>query len=1519
MKYPTWQEFNAKYSDNPQGAFEALCRLLFRNRFGIGDSLPYFYNNAGNETVPVSDGKDVVGFQAKFFSGETIDDSNATQIKHSIEYAHKHYPNQTKIIVYTNLVFGNPPAGEKMTARQKDIENTAKANSLNVEWMFGNNILDIVANNELAYDLFFNLTSNIGHLQKSIGLFNELNFGNVDGAIKFRGKAIELDRSNHLSRLKELLIKKSNVLISGESGSGKTAITKLLWEQIKNNDDSVVLFFPAQQLDVSSVNDIFVFDENYSFSDFKNFYAGFENKVLIIDSAEKILEQNNIIATKIVLSELPDLGWQFVFTCKNHAAKELEEKLGSCKLATERIDLDLLSADELSLLCKQNGIAQPKNEKVRYQIRIPFYLARYCEINDCDLSSLSAFREKVWNQKVRGTVRGAEQTKREECLLRLVKEQQEKGLYVANPDGFDWDMAYKLVEEDILVEHIHKGFSVKHDIYIDWALDYMVDRELDSAASMEKKLGTPPVSISYANSFKRWLDGVIDQRDNIIDELMSLYFSGKIHQKWEYYILSGIGASEVYAKRFFQKYDDKLVGNDYRLFNRFVDVLEVACQVIDQTFSYKGEQYHLTKPVGTGWDEAVLFVDVHKEDYYMNHLNSILTLLNTYSRLGSKGQAARQAGLLSLRLFNAIATERQKGEYFWIEKPKPWSELVCKYVNSVKVELNDIINAVVANKWTRHTDPYAELVEYIIKEADQMSLFSICLHCNESILKLLNLFWLEQPDDGRYYGVRHSGFDSEYVFGLNADYGIDMGYFPVSALQTPLYSLLSTEHLKNQQGTRVLEFVVDFVNRCIENYEKRNKYDTLRRIKVILPNGEEHEVVSSQSLWNLYRGTPNISMPHVLECMHMAVESYLLSLLSDEKINDERTYVENVLWMFLNKSRSVSLYSIAASIAVAYPDEFFDILLFLCQDIKFISMDLTRQIGEFHAGGIEFAYLRHPLMLEERRKSNKLPHRQNCLETMLFKSQVVYDQYKDNESKERLKRAFAVVEGLRVQIEELKDEDSTYKFIFERLDYSSMEKEEVELEGGQKGIRMTPHSTPEMEKERNELYAMANDMGAMSLRVWADKKYKNEGKPIPEYQFDKDVQYTLRVIRAVEEEVKNRKGAIILLPGDEYVHYIGSAVLLMYYSDSLSKEERRELWAILMEALAAPKAMLSNSMSEIDICLAALPYAMEVYPEKEDFYAQLIASYVAIKEENVNKRMCDIMSQVITKNDLWHSRQAIMEEALDIIQTKLPERDLSLMNDNLADTVLCLLTYKTERRDIGLICIEKLSYLWKKKEEGQHFFYKNHVAECIAMYVLHAPKEEVLQLVAPFVKLVGSDRNEEPLVTSFLICAEQYKKYDNFWMVWYAFYQTITERGGWYYQEPVLNSYLFNPQFLLRDYDNWFKLEEKDMAFFEKVVNDIGSNPTVIYAFARVFATIGMGLQKQAVGLFAKIIDENRIELKDEKETVIFYLLKIVKKVKVDYGFLIKSDQSFKKCLVSMLGFLVDNGSTEAQTIMSTL
>jgi hypothetical protein len=98
----------------------------------------------------------------------------------------------------------------------------------------------------------------------------------------------------------------------------------------------------------------------------------------------------------------------------------------------------------------------------------------------------------------------------------------------------------------------------------------------------------------------------------------------------------------------------------------------------------------------------------------------------------------------------------------------------------------------------------------------------------------------------------------------------------------------------DSKGTKVLEFVVEFMNTCIETYKIRNDVDKLRIITIALPDGTKHDVIASPSLWNLYRGTPNVSMPNLLECMHMALESFLLSLVENEKETD---------WAFVKKHR----------------------------------------------------------------------------------------------------------------------------------------------------------------------------------------------------------------------------------------------------------------------------------------------------------------------------------------------------------------------------------------------------------------------------------------------------------------------------------------------------------------------------------------------------------------------------------------------------------------------------------------
>ena len=1521
MRHPSWNEFIGKYPDDPRGAMEALSRFLFRTRYGIGDSLPYFYNHPGLETAPVIVGNEVVGFQSKYFTGETIDDSQADELIKSIETARRHNATLTKIIVYTNSAFWFPKPDEYAIKRQKKVEKAAKDKSLALEWMFGDNILDLVGKNELAYDLFFNNHSNITHLPKSVSHFNETLLKGISYNISYGQKTISLDRTGYVNRLNELIKKGKHVLISGESGSGKTAIIKLLWEQLKCDEETAFLFMPAGLLNVHSVNEIFRLDEDYTYVGFRDFYGGHKTKILVVDSAEKLLEQEGGIGAQLLLEGLAEREWQFVFTCKSNAAQHLKDRLSGYSITIDNIVVENLEEDEINNLSSVYGFPLPSSQKVFQQIRIPFYLARYCEVGDDGVSSIKTLRERVWNRKVRGAIRGGEQQRREECLFQIVKEQQQKGTFAVSPVGIDHAAASKLVDEDVLAEHPHRGYSVKHDLYVDWALDFSVERDFDTPVSCLSVLSDIPISLTYANAFNRWFDTVIDQDDSRVDVIVENLAVGKIHPKWEHYLLSGIGKSRQYASKFFTKYEALLKSSDYALFNKYVDVLCVACLEVDQTITYKGEEYQLMRPVGNGWDEAVMFIDRHQEEYYMNHLGLVQKLLSTYSRKGKEAYAMRQAGELSLKLYDEVAKTRRSGAYFWIEKPRPWSELICKYAFPIRDHLNAIFNEVAENKWVKHTDPYAELMEYVLKEAEPLSIYTLCLCCYESITALLPIFWMEHPEDednDRFYGSRHSGFDREYVFGLNSDYGLDMGYFPESAYQTPIYALLSAEHMINKQGMEVIGQVIDLMNACVETYTKRTDAERLVRVEVALPDGKSHEIVVSPSLWNLYRGTPNVAMPNVLESMHMAVETFLLELLHDGKEGAEWDYVNNVVWLMLRKSNSVSFYAIAASLCVAFPVHFYDVLLFLCQDIRFISLDLTRCIHEHHASSIEFAYHRHPSMLEERKKSNKLPHRQRCLENVLLSCQVIFDQKDGEDSKEKLAKAYALVDRLRQQKDDRSAEDSTYKFIIERIDYRSMKKEEVDLENGQKGILISPQSTPEMEKERQELNEMMKDMRAMNLRVWADKKFKCSGKDVPEYAFDKDAHAALDAIRAVEKQVSDKKGDMLLLPGDEYVQYIGSAILLMYYQDNLSTEEKAECWKRIDEALSDSLAMASNSLSEVKICLAALPAAMAMLPENEDDYARILATYTTIKEENMNERLCDMMSWVISVNDLWQKQPNVMEKALVMLRNTLTDGDYTLMDEYQADSVLCLLTYNTDKRDLGKMCVEKLSRRWVKKGERYSYESKSHEAQNVAMYLLFSPVEEVSSLVAPYVPLVGQDDYDEPLMTNLLICAAQYGKYDNFWIAWRAFYDRMAERRAWHYQDQVLNEYLLNPHFLMQDYDDWFHLEEKDMPFFERVTADWTGTPVVLFAFSRVFATIGKGLQLQAMGLFARLVSRHP-KLKDDKTTVVFYLEKIVKQVFVNHSDDLKIDLKLKENYISVLEFMRDNNSNVAQSILNSL
>ena len=92
IKQAEWNAFKAKYANNPEKALEALCRYLFKAKYGIEDNLPYFKNHPGVETEPISVGEDLIGFQSKFFDTKI----EAGKIISSMQTAASTYPKLTE-------------------------------------------------------------------------------------------------------------------------------------------------------------------------------------------------------------------------------------------------------------------------------------------------------------------------------------------------------------------------------------------------------------------------------------------------------------------------------------------------------------------------------------------------------------------------------------------------------------------------------------------------------------------------------------------------------------------------------------------------------------------------------------------------------------------------------------------------------------------------------------------------------------------------------------------------------------------------------------------------------------------------------------------------------------------------------------------------------------------------------------------------------------------------------------------------------------------------------------------------------------------------------------------------------------------------------------------------------------------------------------------------------------------------------------------------------------------------------
>ena len=100
MVKPNWNNFKAKFDDNPQKNFEWFCYLLFCKEYNKEFGIFRYKNQSAIENEPIEMEKEVIGWQAKFY--DTTLSNHKGDLLSTLNKAKGDYPKITKLILYTN-------------------------------------------------------------------------------------------------------------------------------------------------------------------------------------------------------------------------------------------------------------------------------------------------------------------------------------------------------------------------------------------------------------------------------------------------------------------------------------------------------------------------------------------------------------------------------------------------------------------------------------------------------------------------------------------------------------------------------------------------------------------------------------------------------------------------------------------------------------------------------------------------------------------------------------------------------------------------------------------------------------------------------------------------------------------------------------------------------------------------------------------------------------------------------------------------------------------------------------------------------------------------------------------------------------------------------------------------------------------------------------------------------------------------------------------------------------------------
>ena len=555
-------------------------------------------------------------------------------------------------------------------------------------------------------------------------------------------------------------------------------------------------------------------------------------------------------------------------------------------------------------MSQEHDFMLPQDEKMLELLRNPFYLNDYLKFYKAgEELDYSSFKSKLWNKNIKKS-----QPERERCFLQVAFKRASEGQFFIEPECSSNILDNELSRDGIL-GHETSGYFITHDIYEEWALERVIEREFLKKVTNQEFFERIGESLPIRRSFRKWLSEKLLFKDEyiktFIEEVIS---SGETQTFWKDEMLVSVLLSD-YSYTFFEIFKNLLLGNEQNLLKRLTFILRIACKEIDDDFLrqlglYGSEvpslKYISTRPRGQGWNSLIRFIFDNLNTIGVANSNFILPVINDWNSKFKLGETTKLSSLMALQYYQWSIQEKH---YFRRDDSKDQLlQTIANGASEIKAELEGVFNEIVENNWKTHRDSYYDLSKFVLTRLEALPVSTALPAC---VLELANLYWTYTPRQDRFHASPSIGLEQD--FGIE-DKGFD--FFPASAYQTPIYWLLRSD-LRN-----TIEFILNFTNKAVESFATSEFAEhEIQTVDVFISENQVNKQYISNRLWCIYRGTQ--TSPNLLESIHMALETYFLEMGK----NADPQILSDWLVYLLKKTNSSSISAVVVSIVLAYPEK----------------------------------------------------------------------------------------------------------------------------------------------------------------------------------------------------------------------------------------------------------------------------------------------------------------------------------------------------------------------------------------------------------------------------------------------------------------------------------------------------------------------------------------------------------------------------------------------------------------------